>query len=98
MHWSIWESTIMINQCLWSEDYSSLEKVAIPKDKIAKDTTAEAKKELQRGVHPSFLSLIMSGSFIINNYHGIILIVISRILLLLLLLLRYQIIYLCGVD
>ena len=62
------------------------------------DTTAETKKELQRGVHPSFLSSIMSGSFIINNYHGIILIVISRILLLLLLLLRYQIIYLCGVE
>ena len=39
-----------------------LEKVAIPKDKIAKDTTAEAKKDLQRGVHPSFLSSIMSGS------------------------------------
>ena len=100
MHLSIWELTIMINQCLWSENYFSLEKVVIPKDTIAKDTTAEAKKELQRGVHPSFWSSIMPGSFIINNYHGIIIIVISRIflLLLLLLLLRYQIIYLCGVE
>lgn len=44
MHLSIWELTIMINQCLWSENYFSLEKVAIPKDTIAKDTTAEAKK------------------------------------------------------